>query len=48
MAAFLDKVDYLSGINKNSNKTLHFSFILVEIQDCANAHGVAIILAKGD
>ncbi|MDH3800056.1 MAG: hypothetical protein OES70_15515, partial [Desulfobacterales bacterium] len=48
IVAILNNLNYLSEINKNSNKTLHFSFILINIWDCTNAHGVAIILAKGD
>jgi hypothetical protein len=48
MEAVFNNVDYLPGIHKIQNKILHFSFILLRIQDCASAYGAAIILAKGD
>jgi hypothetical protein len=48
MVAVFSNVDYLPKIHRIPNKILHFSFILLRIQDCASAYGAAIILAKGD
>ena len=48
LVAILNKFKYLPEINKNPNKILHFSFILLHIWDYTDAVGVARILAKGE